>query len=165
MPETVIIGLGSNLSQPARNVQTAFATLCALDGVETPLLSHLYLTPPFGIQDQPEFVNAVAKLQTNMDPRAVLDALLLIEEKMGRVRKEKWGPRLIDLDLLFFGDQIIDEEGLEIPHPGIQERDFVLVPLLDIAPEWRHPILGKSIRDLASALPDTASVVKIESDI
>ncbi len=164
MPETIFIGLGSNLDQPKQNLHTAFAALSELDGISSPLLSPLYQTPPYGVLDQPDFINAVAKFQTTLAPRIILNSLLSIEEKMGRVRKEKWGARLIDLDLLFYGDQVVEEDGLKIPHPGIPERDFVLVPLTDIAPEWQHPTLKKSIRALLSELGDTKSVVPIKSD-
>lgn len=164
MPETIFIGLGSNLDQPAQNVRTAFAALSDIDGISSPQLSPLYQTPPYGVLNQPEFINAVAKFQTTLAPHIILNFLLSIEEKMGRVRKEKWGPRLIDLDLLFYGDQVLEEDGLKIPHPGIPERDFVLVPLMDIAPEWQHPTLNKNIRALLTALGDTSSVVQIKSN-
>lgn len=164
MPEIIFIGLGSNLHQPEQNLRTAFTSLSESDGFSSPMLSSLYKTPPYGVLDQPEFINAVASFQTTLSSRAVLNSLLSLEEKMGRVRKERWGPRLIDLDLLFYGEQVIEEDGLKIPHPGIPERDFVLVPFMDIAPEWQHPTFNKSIRDLLSELGDTSSIVQIESD-
>ncbi len=164
MPETIFIGLGSNLGEPAENLLRAFDSVSRLDGVERPLLSPLYKTPPYGIVDQPEFVNAAARFETTLPPRAVLNSLLTIEEQMGRIRKEKWGPRLIDLDLLFYGDRVIEEEKLTIPHPEIHKRDFVLVPLADIAPNWQHPVLGKKIHELLSDMKDISNMRQIESD-
>ncbi|QPJ63028.1 MAG: 2-amino-4-hydroxy-6-hydroxymethyldihydropteridine diphosphokinase [Candidatus Nitronauta litoralis] len=164
MPETIFIGLGSNLKQPAHNLYTAFVALSKIEGMYSPLLSPLYKTSPFGVQDQPDFINAIAQFQTTLEPRTVLNALLDIEIKMGRVRKEKWGPRLIDLDLLFFGDQTIDEDGLKVPHPGIAERDFVLIPMMDIAPDWIHPTYAKSISELVTQLDGTSTINRIESD-
>ncbi len=164
MPETIFIGLGSNLNQPAENIRAAFGALSELEGMHSPLISPLYKTPPFGVKDQPDFVNAVAQFQTTLDPLPILNSLLGIEKKMGRVRKEKWGPRLIDLDLLFYGRHVINEEGLTVPHPGIAEREFVLIPMRDVAPDWIHPLLSKSIWDLAAQLDGALSIDRIESD-
>lgn len=107
-----------------------------------------------GKTDQDWFVNAAARLETDLAPRALLEALLAVEELMGRVRTEKWGPRLIDLDLLFFDDLILDEAGLILPHPHLDQRRFVLAPLTEAAPDWIHPRLGLTPGKMLALLPE-----------
>lgn len=164
MPETVYIGLGSNLGAPEDNLRAALERLAQVEGVERIDVSPFYRTAPFGIADQPEFVNAVARLSTTLEPRALLDTLLGIEKEMGRVRKQKWGPRLIDLDILLFGGRVIEEPGLTVPHPGIAERGFVLAPLADLAADLPHPILKQSVRQLYDALGTSTDTRRIESE-
>ena len=164
MPETVYIGLGSNLGAPEDNLRAALERLAQVEGVERIDVSPFYRTAPFGITDQPEFVNAVARLSTTLEPRALLDTLLEIEKEMGRVRKQKWGPRLIDLDILLFGGRVIEEPGLTVPHPGIAERGFVLAPLADLAADLPHPILKQSVRQLYDALGTSTDTRRIESE-
>lgn len=106
-----------------------------------------------GPVEQPPFVNAVFSIEPEIGPRELLSLLLDIEQKMGRVRKERWGPRLIDLDLLFYGDAVIGGEGLEVPHPRLHERRFVLAPLAEIAPGFVHPVLKKTVSELLAELP------------
>jgi 2-amino-4-hydroxy-6-hydroxymethyldihydropteridine diphosphokinase len=124
------VGVGSNLGDPEANVRDAIAALGELGAVER--TSSLYRTKAWGKTDQPDFVNAVALLETGMSPRALLTALKAIETSLGRVPSERWGPRAIDLDILTFDDLQIEEEGLAIPHPHMAERAFVLVPLTEI---------------------------------
>lgn len=124
------VGIGSNLGDPEANVRDAIAALGELGAVER--TSSLYRTKAWGKTDQPDFVNAVALLETGMSPRALLTALKAIETSLGRVPSERWGPRAIDLDILTFDDLRIEEEGLSIPHPRMAERAFVLVPLAEI---------------------------------
>jgi 2-amino-4-hydroxy-6-hydroxymethyldihydropteridine diphosphokinase len=143
------VAVGSNLNQPRRQVCDAFERLAALPDTRLELRSRIYLTRPMGPQDQPDFVNAAAGLLTRLGARALLDALLAIELAMGRRRQERWGPRIIDLDLLWMHGEVIDEPGLTLPHPGVSERNFVLYPLCDIAPTLMIPGHGH-VLDLKS---------------
>lgn len=131
------IGLGSNIGDKAGNIDRALAALDAIPGIRVTARSRYYRTAPWGVTDQDWFVNACALVETTLAPRALLDACLAIEAELGRKRLERWGPRLIDLDILFFGEETIDQPGLTVPHPHLLERAFVLVPLADIAPEAR----------------------------
>jgi 2-amino-4-hydroxy-6-hydroxymethyldihydropteridine diphosphokinase len=120
--------------------------------------SSIYETQPWGNTDQPAFLNQVLLAATEKNAREVLRSILEIEAGMGRVRKEKWEQRIIDIDILFFNEQIIEEEGLVVPHPFIQERRFALVPMNEIAPALVHPVLQKSIRELLHICPDVLEV-------
>lgn len=135
----VFIGLGSNLDDPHRQVQQGLEQLGRLPGYSPVASSSLYRTAPVGKTDQPTFYNAVASGSYNAGPRDLLAGLQEIEKKAGRVRQEKWGPRTLDLDLLVFGDRIIDEPGLQVPHPEMANRAFVLVPLAEVAPHLKVP--------------------------
>jgi 2-amino-4-hydroxy-6-hydroxymethyldihydropteridine diphosphokinase len=143
------VAIGSNLNQPQRQVGDAFERLAALPDTRLELRSQIYLTRPMGPQDQPDFVNAAAGLLTRLGARELLDALLEIERAMGRSRQERWGPRIIDLDLVWMHGAVIDEPGLTLPHPGVSERNFVLYPLSDIAPTLMIPGHGR-VADLKS---------------
>ncbi len=147
------IGLGSNLADPAAQVRAALASLGRLP--DSALVSHsaLYHNPPMGPAVQPYYVNAVAALDTRLQPLALLDALQDIEARQGRVRGgERWGPRIIDLDLLLYGGACIDHPRLQVPHAGLAERAFVLVPLQELAPDLDIPGLGP-VAALAAACP------------
>src|SRR5580693_7696651 len=133
------VAIGSNLNHPQARVLEAFERLATLHGVRSLLRSRLYQTRPMGPQDQPNFVNAAAGLLTQSGPRELLDELLEIEQAMGRNRQERWGPRVIDLDLIWMLGETIDEPGLTVPHPGVSMRNFVLYPLADIAPTLAIP--------------------------
>lgn len=124
------IGIGSNIGDAVCNVNEAISRLSDLGRVLKK--SSLYATKPWGVVDQPDFINAVAALDTNLGPRDLLDGLLAIERSMGRERLIRWGPRIIDLDILTFANQTVSEEGLTIPHPHMNERAFVLIPLAEI---------------------------------
>jgi 2-amino-4-hydroxy-6-hydroxymethyldihydropteridine diphosphokinase len=115
-----------------------------------------------GIRDQDWFVNGVVSLETSMGPGELLGFLLSVEKMMGRLREEKWGPRTIDLDILFYGDQILEEADLRIPHPRLQERRFVLVPLRDVAPDLVHPVLGKPVSRILAELDAEERVIPLE---
>lgn len=136
------IGLGSNLDDPAMQVQRAFEALDALPDTRLLARSRLYRSRPQGPQDQPDFVNACTLIETALAPEALLDVLQEIERQQGRVRRRHWGERVIDLDLLLYGDQVIDTPRLTVPHPWLHRRDFVLVPLAEIAPDWSIPGVG-----------------------
>jgi 2-amino-4-hydroxy-6-hydroxymethyldihydropteridine diphosphokinase len=137
------VGIGSNLSDPAAQVQRTFAELAAVPGVQLVAQSALYRTAPFGPVEQDDFVNAVAGVLTTLSPQRLLDALRQLELARGRVRSVRWGPRILDLDLLVQGTLTVDTADLTLPHPGIPERNFVLYPLRDIAPELVIPGMGQ----------------------
>jgi 2-amino-4-hydroxy-6-hydroxymethyldihydropteridine diphosphokinase len=136
------VGIGSNLQSPRDRVLEAIERMSTLDAARIVLRSQLYLTRPMGPQDQPDFVNAAVGLLTQLSARDLLAGLLGIERSMGRDRQERWGPRVIDLDLLWMIDSVIDEPGLTVPHPGVSTRNFVLYPLADIAPTIKIPRVG-----------------------
>ena len=150
------VALGSNLGQPAVQVSQALARLAAIPKTHLVKQSRLWATPPMGPPGQPEYVNAVAGLVTRLPPRDLLDELLAIEREMGRTRTARWGPRLIDLDLLLHGSAMLEEPGLKLPHPGLHQRDFVLYPLADIAPQLWVPGRGR-VAALAGAVDDRGS--------
>ena len=147
------IGAGANLGEPVRQLRQAEQELRQTRGMKFLAASSFYRTQPMGPVEQPPFVNAVFSIEPEIGPRELLSLLLDIEQKMGRVRKERWGPRLIDLDLLFYGDAVIGGEGLEVPHPRLHERRFVLAPLAEIAPGFVHPVLKKTVSELLAELP------------
>ena len=130
-----VVALGSNLEDPRAQVERAFDELAALPRTSLLARSRLFTTAPVGYVDQPDFVNACALLETELAPRALLDALLAIERRHGRVRDIPNGPRTLDLDIVLYGDLVVDEPGLAIPHPRAHERAFVLAPLVDAWPE------------------------------
>ena len=138
------VGIGSNLGEPERQIAAALEQLEAEDGIELMAVSSLRETEPVGYLDQPSFLNGAAQLETALPPRELLERLLEIESRLGRVRGEgpRFGPRTIDLDLLLYGDETIDEPGLTVPHPRLAERRFALEPLAELAPGLEIPGLG-----------------------
>jgi len=146
------IGLGSNLDNPESQVEAAIEALASLPHTRLQACSSLYCSAPMGPQDQPDYVNAVVQLSTGLDPEALLDKLQGIERAQGRVRARHWGPRTLDLDILLYGEEVLDTERLIIPHPGIAERGFVLYPLAEINGQLEIPGLGrvKSLREQCS---------------
>lgn len=146
----VYIGLGSNLNTPILQIKTALIALNNMAEIKITAISSLYGSRPMGPQDQPDYINAVLALETTLSPIALLDVLQQIELDSGRIRKdERWGARTLDLDILLFDQQIIDSERLTVPHYGIKEREFVLIPLAEIAPELHLPS-GENIATLAN---------------
>jgi 2-amino-4-hydroxy-6-hydroxymethyldihydropteridine diphosphokinase len=137
------VALGSNLNQPRDRIAEACAHLAGLADTRLEARSRLYRTRPMGPRDQPEFVNAAVGLLTRHSPHAMLDALLAIERRMGRIRGERWGPRVIDLDLVWMAGSAVDDPRLTLPHPGVSMRNFVLYPLSDIAPSLDLPGHGR----------------------
>jgi len=145
---TAYIGLGSNLGERRELIRRAVEALDAVEGVTVVGQSELYETEPVGGPQQPRFLNGVVKVECVMGARELMGELIQIEERLGRKRKGRNLPRPIDLDLLLWGDTVIDEEGLTVPHARMHERWFVLKPLADVAPDARHPVLGLTTREL-----------------
>ncbi len=151
MVHRAYIGLGSNLDGPERQVRRGIAALRGLPQVKSLRASALYRTAPWGRLDQPPFINAVVEIETEMAPRTLLEALLDAERAAGRRRDGTlWGPRVLDLDVLLYGDACIDEPGLHLPHPRLHERAFVLLPLADLAPGLLVPGHGRVERLLSA---------------
>ena len=148
----VYIALGSNLANPLHQVQSALNALAELPQTKLIATSSLYRTPPLGPQDQPDYLNAVVALDTDLSAENLLDHTQKIELEQGRVRKdERWGPRTLDLDILLFGDEIINTERLTVPHYDMKNRQFMLYPLAEIAPELRFPS-GESLQTVIAQL-------------
>ena len=143
------IGLGANLGDRRASIEAALKKLDNPPIIKVIRVSALYETTPVGVEDQPEFLNGAAAIETTLSPRELLQALLHLENQMGRVRTLRWGPRVIDLDLLLYGDEQIDLPELTVPHPRLRERAFVLVPLAEIAPDLALPEDGAVISELA----------------
>lgn len=165
MPHTAFIGVGSNQNDPLKQCRLAVEVIGSHPNLTLRNQSGIYKSEPFGLPDQDWFVNLVIQIETELFPDELLDVLLKIEQDMGRERREKWGPRIIDLDILLYDTIVMDKEGLTIPHPGIVERRFVLEPLNDLAPELGHPLLNKSIETLLSELPEDLKVERLDSSL
>jgi 2-amino-4-hydroxy-6-hydroxymethyldihydropteridine diphosphokinase len=161
--EDVFIGFGSNMGEPQHHVCEALSRLLSLPGVAPVRLSSLYRTEPVGFEAQDWFINGVVWIKTRLNPRYLMGALLEIEVQMGRVRKISDGPRVIDLDVLMFGNKVIELNNLRVPHPKLHERRFVLVPLSEVAPNIQHPVIHKTFRELLSALRDPKKVIRVEN--
>ena len=156
---TAFVALGSNLDDPVAQVRSGLLSVAALRETRLARTSSLYRNPPVGLLNQPEFVNAVAMVETGLDPSELLDELLGIESAHGRARAVPNGPRTLDLDLALYGERVIREPRLIVPHPRLAERAFVLVPLLEIAPDAVVPGVGR-VADLVKAV-DASCMVKI----
>lgn len=160
---TAYIGLGSNLADPAKQIQSAVKQISAIKSSTISALSSLYFSRPMGPQDQPDYMNAVLALTTNLAPLALLDALQAIENKAGRVRKDnRWGPRILDLDILLYDQQVINSERLIVPHYGMKTREFVLLPLVEIAPSLTLPC-GDKVSQLSQQIESNG--LKIHSKL
>jgi 2-amino-4-hydroxy-6-hydroxymethyldihydropteridine diphosphokinase len=139
----VFIGLGSNLENPLEQIKTAIKDMKAMVDTELVACSSLYKSPPMGPQDQPDYINAAIELDTTLRPHKLLDELQKIEQQHGRVRKRHWGERTLDLDVLVYGEQVLNDDRLTVPHPGIAERAFVVYPLAELDSSLVIPGLGK----------------------
>lgn len=153
MSSTVYLGLGTNLGDRFNNLQAVIAALPP--SVVPDDCSPVYETPPWGFENQPAFLNQVLRGHTLLEPRELLQHLKTIEVRMGRKPTIKYGPRIIDIDILFYDHLVLQTENLTIPHPRLEERAFVLVPLADLAPFFRHPVLDKTIRELLAEVDAT----------
>jgi 2-amino-4-hydroxy-6-hydroxymethyldihydropteridine diphosphokinase len=159
MRKTVYLSLGSNLGDREANLRAAIAALADLGKVTA--ISSFYETEPVDFTQQPWFLNSAVALNTDKMPKQLLAGVLKIEQQMGRRRTQPKGPRLIDIDILLFGSSIIDTAPLTIPHPAMHQRRFVLEPLAEIAPEARHPVFKRTVRELRDALPPGPAVKRI----
>ncbi len=159
--ESVYIGMGSNIGNKIENCKKAISLMGRLEGSSVKAQSPFYRTEPVGVEGQDNFINGVICVDTALSPGFLLKRLLKIETDMGRVRRKKWDARVIDLDILLFGRRVIEDSDLIVPHPLMHLRRFVLMPLLKIAPDLVHPVLGKSIRRLAEGLIEDGQAVNL----
>ena len=157
MIQQIYLALGSNLGDRLGNLKAARAALSPQ--VRLLAASPVYETPPWGYEDQPAFLNQVLEVETDLDPWELLVYFKQIEKQLGRQPSIRNGPRLIDLDILFYNERIIDMPGIAIPHPRLHERAFVLVPMADLAPDFRHPLMGKKVWQLLAQV-DTTGIVR-----
>ena len=157
----VYLSLGSNVGDRPANLKEAVARLAGLGRVAR--VSSFYETEPVEMTSQPWFLNCAVSLDTETSVRHLMTSLLEIEQEMGRRRSQLKGPRTIDMDILLFGDSVISEKGLTVPHPAMQQRRFVLEPLAEIAAEVRHPVLQKTIKELRDSLPAGQDVRKVSA--
>jgi len=159
MHKLVYLSLGSNMGDPATNLNTAITGLRPLGDVVA--VSSFYETEPVELTAQPWFLNCAVKLDTEKMPKQLMSGILDLEKEMGRRRQQNKGPRIIDIDILLFGSSIIETKGLTIPHPAMHQRRFVLEPLAEIAPDVRHPVFKRTVRELRDALPPGQAVRRI----
>jgi len=162
MPHLAYLSLGSNIGDREANLREARERLGRLGFVSVRKISSFYQTEPVEVTDQPWFLNCAIELETKGSPQELMRAILGIEKKMGRKRVREKGPRIIDIDILLFGDERVDSKNLRIPHPAMQERRFVLEPLSEIAAELRHPVMNKTIGELLASLPPGQIVCRLK---
>lgn len=164
IPVIAYLGIGSNLGDPIENCRTALREIESLKNVQVLRRSSLYRTEPVGDRLQDWFVNGVVEVRTTFTAPQLLKALQWVEQAMGRERRERWGPRTIDIDILLYGQEIIEADGLVVPHPELHKRRFVLVPINEIAPYVIHALYGISMKGLLDRLEDDRAVERIDAD-
>jgi len=161
MEHSVFIGLGSNQGEKIKNCEQAIEEILNLEGGFLLSRSSWYYSEAWGREDQDWFINGVIQIMTELCPDELLTKFKEIEKRLGRKNREKWGPRVIDIDILFYDDLSLESPDMEIPHPRILERNFVLIPFAEIAPQFVHPVLKKTIKELLDTSPDQKKVVKV----
>jgi 2-amino-4-hydroxy-6-hydroxymethyldihydropteridine diphosphokinase len=156
----VYLGLGSNVGHRERFLIRGVEELKAIPGSKIVWVSPVYETEPYGKKDQPSFLNAVLQLDTELAPAELFMQIKMIEKKVGRGAGEHWGPRELDIDILIYDGLVIDQGGLKVPHPDIEQRNFVLIPLRDIAPDLVHPVTGLTVTEMAKQCRGGGRVVR-----
>jgi len=156
------IGLGSNVGRRRAQIARAIELLKRMPMIEVLRQASWYETEPMGVEEQRWFINTVVEVETELAPEELLRSLKEIERKVGRRERRRWGPREIDLDLLLYGDLILEEEGLVLPHPELPRRRFVLEPLCELAPDMNHPLLGRPLQELLDDLDERWRVVRLD---
>ncbi|MBE9546337.1 MAG: 2-amino-4-hydroxy-6-hydroxymethyldihydropteridine diphosphokinase [Proteobacteria bacterium] len=156
------VGIGSNLGDPVGNCRRAVELISSINEVNVLQESSLYRTEPVGFSGQDWFINCVIEAGTALSAHSLLEALQQIESSMGRAREARWGPRTIDLDILFYGRDIVEDDELVIPHPELHKRRFVLAPLCEIVPNFIHPVFGISVKEILDSLEDKSEVEVIK---
>lgn len=158
----VFLGFGSNVGDRRKNIEKALAFLQEKNGLHFVRASHLYETEPVGMKEQPYFFNMVAEFETELSSSDILRCAKETEEHVGRISRQRWGPREIDVDVLFYGDECVETEHLVLPHPEVAKRKFVLIPLSEIAPHFRDPRSGKLIEELLAECVDSSGVQQVD---
>lgn len=161
----VYLGLGSNVGDRLKFIESAIERIGDLDGVKLTKKASLYETEPWGVKDQGFFLNTAVEIETSLSPEDLHNEIKSIEQTLGRESREKWTQREIDIDLLFYGDRIIDEDNLKVPHNRIEDRRFVLVPLAEMDPDLIHPVLNKSVKELLTETKDNLEVSKYTENV
>lgn len=157
----IALALGSNLGDRLGNLRKAIRLL-KTSGIRITATSDIFETSPYGKPDQPRFLNACAIIETDQDGEELLVLLKDIEKQVGRIEREKWGPREIDIDIIFIDQKVVESETLHVPHPEMHKREFVLKPLAQVAPDWIHPVLERTVQEIASEITENdISIVRI----
>jgi len=161
MCHVVYLSLGSNMGDPVENCRKAIEEIKKVKGIKVSLSSSFYETAPVGYKNQANFINAAVRIETELSPMDLLEAIKRMEKDLGRRDTFRWGPRVIDIDILLYDDTVIESERLRIPHPGMLERAFALIPLAEIGPEAIHPHAGKTIAELAGKYSDSGDIKRL----